>query len=289
MDTYLPPKFSLSPFFVRHVAAPKRLRHIEGLNRVPICAVFDDPKQSLKQQTKSAFPPNNFNDELLKAYDMKNNSISLPILVKRKERARPPQGRFQTFGLIDDIEKWRDELNNLALSVGLVTQNDLDNHLKKKERAKLLKSLEHETQNSKPQTAQSTSKKPQSSYSSKTFRLNEPLLTGRRGTSRGSLVSRSLSAANKPDFIVDEQDRESWMLQVLCQILQTDSLVDVQSWLVSSDSSEKEKVQKLINQAMIGLQASGRIIEKHDNETKRDAESQVNHQDLDSIQNVIER
>jgi hypothetical protein len=272
MDTYLPPKFSLSPFFVRHVAAPKRLRHIEGLNRVPICAVFDDPKQSLKQQTKSAFPPNNFNDELLKAYDMKNNSISLPILVKRKERARPPQGRFQTFGLIDDIEKWRDELNNLALSVGLVTQNDLDNHLKKKERAKLLKSLEHETQNSKPQTAQSTSKKPQSSYSS-----------------RGSLVSRSLSAANKPDFIVDEQDRESWMLQVLCQILQTDSLVDVQSWLVSSDSSEKEKVQKLINQAMIGLQASGRIIEKHDNETKRDAESQVNHQDLDSIQNVIER
>lgn len=289
MDTYLPPKFSLSPFFVRHVAAPKRLRHIEGLNRVPICAVFDDPKQTLKQQTRSAFPPNNFNDELLKSYDLKNNSISLPILSKRKERAKPPQGRFQTFGLIDDVEKWRDELNNLALSVGLVTQNDLDNQLKKKERAKLLKSLEQESQNSKPQTAQSTSKKPQSSYSSKTSRLNEPLLTGRRGTSRGSLASRALSTANKPGFIVDEQDRETWMLQVLCQILQTDSLIDVQSWLVSSDSSEKEKVQKLINQAMIGLQASGRIIEKQDNETKRDAESQVNQHDLDSIQNVIER
>lgn len=72
------------------------------------------------------------------------------------------------------------------------------------------------------------------------------------------------------------------MLQVLCQILQTESLVDVQSWLVSasdsgkhlyyivqsamngyliilSDEIDKEKVKQLIDQAMKGLEQSGRI------------------------------
>lgn len=49
------------------------------------------------------------------------------------------------------------------------------------------------------------------------------------------------------------------MLQVLCQILQTESLVDVQSWLVSTSDTEKERVKQLINQAMKGLEESGRI------------------------------
>lgn len=73
------------------------------------------------------------------------------------------------------------------------------------------------------------------------------------------------------------------MLQVLCQILQTESLVDVQSWLVSASDSgilflmnksntilgsniimgdffqDKEKVKQLIDQAMRGLEESGRI------------------------------
>jgi hypothetical protein len=49
------------------------------------------------------------------------------------------------------------------------------------------------------------------------------------------------------------------MLQVLCQILQTESLVDVQSWLVSASDSDKEKVKQLIDQAMKGLEQSGRI------------------------------
>jgi hypothetical protein len=49
------------------------------------------------------------------------------------------------------------------------------------------------------------------------------------------------------------------MLQVLCQILQTESLVDVQSWLVSASDSEKERVKQLIDRAMAGLEESGRI------------------------------
>ena len=56
------------------------------------------------------------------------------------------------------------------------------------------------------------------------------------------------------------------MLQVLCQILQTDNLVDVQAWLVSANDSEKEKIKKLIDHAMTGLEDSGRIEQQYDNE-----------------------
>jgi hypothetical protein len=122
MDTFLPPKFSMSPFFVRHVAHPKRVRHIEGtfinisilhtaklnkslkgLNRVPICNVNDDgffPKKN----HQAVFPPNTYNDSLIKSYDAAASSTgdespTLKIKYRRKERAIPPQGRFQTFGL----------------------------------------------------------------------------------------------------------------------------------------------------------------------------------------------
>ena len=41
MDTFLPPKYSLNSFFVRHVAVPKRMKLIHGLNNAQICAVND--------------------------------------------------------------------------------------------------------------------------------------------------------------------------------------------------------------------------------------------------------
>ncbi len=52
------------------------------------------------------------------------------------------------------------------------------------------------------------------------------------------------------------------MLQVLCQILQTDNLADVQAWLVSASDSDKERVKSLIDSAMGGLEQSGRIVER---------------------------
>lgn len=103
MDTYLPPKYSLNSFFVRHVAHPRRMKYISGLGNAKICAVNDvgyinyanlgntnaagtnSPMQRLVE-----FPPNNFNDELLR---------SESLLFKRKEKAIPPNGIWNTFGL----------------------------------------------------------------------------------------------------------------------------------------------------------------------------------------------
>lgn len=111
MDTYLPPKYSLNSFFVRHVAHPRRMKYISGLGNSKICSVNDvgfiNYNNSLQQQQQQhqnngayssmsnalqrlEFPPNNFNEELLK-----NDSL----LFKRRERAVPPNGMWNTFGL----------------------------------------------------------------------------------------------------------------------------------------------------------------------------------------------
>jgi hypothetical protein len=86
------------------------------------------------------------------------------------------------------------------------------------------------------------------------------------------------------------------MLQVLCQILQTDSLIDVQSWLVSSNGQEKDTVRNLIDQAMKGLESNGRIENSKgyttpqvDELKPKDAEAQVTEVNLDKIQSMIEK
>lgn len=74
------------------------------------------------------------------------------------------------------------------------------------------------------------------------------------------------------------------MIQVLCQILETDSMQEVQSWLVSAGQQEKEAARELIQKAIIGLQESGRI--QVDNEQRNSAQNKI---DLDQIKETIER
>jgi hypothetical protein len=76
------------------------------------------------------------------------------------------------------------------------------------------------------------------------------------------------------------------MLQVLCQILQTDKLVDVQSWLVSASEADKEKVKALIDMAMKGLEESGRI--EVDQSALHDQNSE-NSSTLGEIENKIQK
>jgi hypothetical protein len=118
MDTFLPPKYSLNSFFVRHVAVPKRMKVIHGLNNVQICSVNDDmPANSTNfpsivsgRKSMPSFPPNNYNENLAKSSIANDklasssmldlSSTKLPNAVpKRRERAQPYQGMWGTFGL----------------------------------------------------------------------------------------------------------------------------------------------------------------------------------------------
>lgn len=116
---------------------------------------------------------------------------------------------------------------------------------RKKERDEMIKSFQFKTPRlpaATPARAQSAAVTKLKSPSS--TRLNEPL-PSRNRTSRhsragatGSAHHRrtgvSMASAGGKHYVVDSADREIWMLQVLCQILQTDNLADVQSWLVST-------------------------------------------------------
>ncbi len=284
MDLFLPPKYSLNSFFVRHVAHPRRMKYISGLNNAKICAVNDVGYIRNTPQTPQ-FPPNSFNEALIK-------SESFNTLQKR-ERLVPPNGMWQTFGLskyvnltlishywiliffiiVDDTENWRQQLNTLASSVGLLTQTDIEEYHRKKNRSQTIKNLQN-TQKSTPDSAGPNARikpcTPMNKPGSAAARYNEPLLTGRKASRHGSRQgsrygSKAGSTGNltgNKHFIVDQTDRETWMLQVLCQILQTDNLADVQAWLVSASDSDKERVKTLINNAMGGLEQSGRIVER---------------------------
>jgi hypothetical protein len=184
------------------------------------------------------------------------------------------------FLLVDNTDKWRNELNTLASSVGLLTQNDLEEYKKKKEREQKIRLMKE--QSTKPTSSSSIKLQPLSRSGNVTAsgRLNEPVLATRRTSrySRGGTgaASRGLLASSNKKYIVDQADREAWMLKVLCQILQTDNLVDVQAWLVSANETEKEKIKQLIDHAMRGLEASGRIEQQYQQETDTLADIQNN-------------
>lgn len=93
MDLFLPPKYSLNSFFVRHRAHPKRMKYISGLNNAKICSVNDIGyiRHDL-QYSKPQFPPNVFNEGLIK-------SDSFTAGTTKRERIVPPNGMWQTFGL----------------------------------------------------------------------------------------------------------------------------------------------------------------------------------------------
>jgi hypothetical protein len=115
MDLFLPPKYSLNSFFVRHVAQPRRMKYIsgkhylnifmikkkskykiliKGLNNAKICSVNDvgyiRSGSAVLNNNMADFPPNNFNEALLQ---------SESFTLKRKEKVVPPNGIWQTFGL----------------------------------------------------------------------------------------------------------------------------------------------------------------------------------------------
>lgn len=148
----------------------------------------------------------------------------------------------------------------------------------------MIKSLNNKPKNPSSQRSNLASQSLKTPATAKSQRLNEPLLTGRRTSrfSRGG--SKGAQTGNK--YIVNQADREAWMLQVLCQILQTDSLVDVQAWLVSASDQDKEKIKVLIDQAMAGLQESGRI-ETSSQEQPINLEN--DQTSLENIENTLKR
>ncbi|CAF2874742.1 unnamed protein product [Rotaria sp. Silwood2] len=159
---------------------------------------------------------------------------------RRAERLVPPMGFWNTHGVIHDTEHWKQELADLA------TDTTAD---------------------------QQHASRSGAHYSTRTGRFNEgtALSRGRTGSKHGTAYSDVL-------FHVPENEREMWMLQVLCQLLGTSHLEDVQSWLVSASPAEKEQASTMINSALRGLKES----ERTSSETQQSV-------DLNSLSNFVDK
>ncbi|CAK6956723.1 protein TBATA [Scomber scombrus] len=123
-------------------------------------------------------------------------------------------------------EAWRDELKELAAKVSLSSQARKD----KKEDQTEEEFVRRKTQ-----------------YSAQTGRLIPPSTKShqRRSHSQRLVYPQPL------------HDQELMVLELLCQILQTDSLSTVQQWLLLSGQREKDLVMGMIKHALDGVDLSG--------------------------------
>ncbi|CAF1144203.1 unnamed protein product [Rotaria sp. Silwood1] len=246
-------QLSKNMFFARHVPQPKYLKFITGTAGVKVCHVRDDvphlPANPSGELAKSLlsdprftieFPPNSYNEGLLRSYAERIQPK------RRRERFLPPIRGWNPSGTVfEDTENWRRELSRIAEMVGLVTAEELAD-------------IEHKREPPSSPLKRTASKTSNGEYSQRTGRWNEtPKTLSRSRSLRGRTPLSALVPTHL--FCVDEQEREMWMLQVLCQILKTEDINEVQSWLVSSSSNEKEAVRQLITTAIKGLEESGRI------------------------------
>ncbi|XP_029312393.1 protein TBATA [Cottoperca gobio] len=123
-------------------------------------------------------------------------------------------------------EAWRDELKDLAAKVSLSSQAQKD----KKEVQPEEEFVRRKTQ-----------------YSAETGRIVPP--------STNSYQHRSHS--QRLMYPQPLHDQELMVFELLCQILQTDSLSSVQQWLLLAGQREKDLVMGMIKQALDGVDLSG--------------------------------
>ncbi|CAL8310135.1 unnamed protein product [Boreogadus saida] len=121
-------------------------------------------------------------------------------------------------------EAWREELKELAVKVNLASK----------------------AKNTLPPMDEPARRKTQ--YSARTGRIIPP---------SAQAYQRRTSTQRQAHHAQPLYDQELLVLEVLCQILQTDSLSQVQRWLLLAGQREKDLVMGMIQQAMADLKALG--------------------------------
>uniref|UniRef100_A0A674HY49 Thymus, brain and testes associated n=1 Tax=Terrapene triunguis TaxID=2587831 RepID=A0A674HY49_9SAUR len=202
-------------FFSRHNPHPHRVTHIQGLNGVPICMVNDG---------WSVLTP-------LSPHPMIKGQLSTTIL--GVPGAQMPIGDPHsnlvprlTVGSLSDA--WREELRELAAKVSASSSTE----------------MEHKEVAEEPRRA--------TQYSAETGRLIPP---SSRATARHTpqQLCRNNAKNKDKDAALSFQDQELVILELLCQILQTDSLSAIQQWLLTAGQREKDLVMRMLQTATANL------------------------------------
>ncbi|ROI83774.1 Protein TBATA [Anabarilius grahami] len=212
-------------FFSRHNPHPHRVRHLQGLNGKPVCMVNDD---------WYGFTPL-CPHPLIKSQVSVSRSAAFLTPEIGSDRSGPRAALIS--------ESWREELKDLATKVSLSAATETHHDTREKLR-------DEEAPRRKTQ------------YSAQSGRIIPATSWG--GKKRSSRTSHKRLGMQRWQTQTLE-GVELKVLELLCQILQTDSLSMVQQWLLlasDKDSSanegsldvfvvaEKELVQGLLQQAM---------------------------------------
>ncbi|XP_053547589.1 protein TBATA [Bombina bombina] len=197
-------------FFSRHSPHPHRVTHIQGLNGSPICIVNDD-----WSVTSPLYP-----HPMVKR-QFPTNTLGVPCSIQVP--IGDPYGNMVPYlGSAAVSEAWREELKELAAKV-CTSDKQLD-----------IKEVEEPRRSTQ--------------YSAETGRLIPP--SSRAMTRQASRKANRNNINNKgKSSSVYLQDQELMILELLCQILQTDSLSAIQQWLLSAGQREKDLVMGMIQTA----------------------------------------
>ncbi|XP_042636860.1 protein TBATA [Orycteropus afer afer] len=206
-------RLSHHSFFSRHHPHPQRVTHIQDLTGKPVCVVRDE-------FSPAPLPPAVFLPHCM----MGIPATSVPT-------GDPQSNRDPWLS----SESWKKELKDLASRVAIFT----------KENEK--KNNEVKEQKEEPQREQGAK------YSAETGRLipASTRATAHRNSHHGQHSHPSGRNGGVRTFIL--QDQELLILELLCQILQTDSLSAIQFWLLSAPPKEKDLALGLLQTAVAQL------------------------------------
>ncbi|XP_072351382.1 protein TBATA-like [Scyliorhinus torazame] len=207
-------------FYSRNNPHPKRVYHIQGLNNQLVCKVDDFgvcPKEPSKPTSKQEFikPP-------------RPVTVNIPITTPYPAHIitgipQPPckEDSQTDIGLLYS-QAWREELRDLTAKVEFTPELT---DAKEEEIAKWGTQYAGERRNLSPSPT--------------------------RPLSRSSSRPSSRAGCARPSLTVAE--REVVVLELLSQILQTDSLQAVQQWLLITGAKEKDMVLDLIRMAVANM------------------------------------
>ncbi|XP_060056805.1 protein TBATA isoform X6 [Erinaceus europaeus] len=211
--TYRFGRLSHHSFFSRHHPHPQRVTHIQDLTGKPVCVVRD-----IGDQYSLTPSPQ---DPLWSRCLMKTPTIATPI--GDPQSNQEPQL---------PSEAWKKELKTLASRIAVFTKENEPKDSEKEE----------------PQREEGAK------YSAETGRLipASAQAFGRRHSRQGHRSSSSSSSRNG-DIQTILKDQELLVLELLCQILQTDSLRSIQFWLLYAPQKEKDLALGLLQTAVAQL------------------------------------
>ncbi|XP_029056838.1 protein TBATA isoform X3 [Monodon monoceros] len=200
-------------FFSRHHPHPQHVTHIQDLTGKPVCVVRDEFSLAASRQAT-----------LLPRSLIGMPTISVPI-------GDPQSNRDPWLS----SEAWKKELKDLASRVAIFTKENA------------LKSKEGQEQKEEPQREKGAK------YSAETGRLipASTRATARRHSCQG--VRNHSASTDRGDQTFILQDQELLILELLSQILQTDSLNAIRFWLLYAPPKEKDMALGLLQTAVAQL------------------------------------